>query len=51
MTHADSLAFIPDDELFATVQRLTARTNVALADGPNGIEAIGATEKPSTENA
>ena len=32
MTHADSLAFIPDDELFATVQRLTARSNVALAD-------------------
>jgi hypothetical protein len=29
---ADSLAFIPDDELFATVQRLTARSNVALAD-------------------
>src|SRR5689334_4259762 len=32
MTQSDSLAFIPDDELFATVQRLTARTNVALAD-------------------
>ncbi len=32
MTHADSLACIPDDELFATVQRLTARSNVALAD-------------------
>src|SRR6185295_19248794 len=32
MTHTDSLAVIPDDELFATVQRLTARSNVALAD-------------------
>jgi hypothetical protein len=32
MTQFDSLAFIPDDELFATVQRLTARANVALAD-------------------
>jgi hypothetical protein len=32
MTQFDSLAFIPDDELFATVQRLTARSNVALAD-------------------
>jgi hypothetical protein len=32
MIHADSLAFIPDDELFAAVQRLTARSNVALAD-------------------
>src|SRR5262245_57057648 len=32
MMQLDSLAFIPDDELFATVQRLTARSNVALAD-------------------
>jgi 5-methylcytosine-specific restriction endonuclease McrA len=32
MTPVDSLAFIPDDELFATVQRLTARSNVALAE-------------------
>jgi hypothetical protein len=32
MTLADSLALIPDDDLFATVQRLTARSNVALAD-------------------
>src|SRR5215510_8566502 len=32
MTHIDSLSSIPDDELFATVQRLTARSNVALAD-------------------
>jgi hypothetical protein len=32
MTHCDSLASISDDELFATVQRLTARSNVALAD-------------------
>jgi hypothetical protein len=32
MPHVDSLAFIPDDELFATVQRLTARSNIALAD-------------------
>jgi hypothetical protein len=32
MTHTDPLASIPDDELFATVQRLTARSNVALAE-------------------
>ena len=32
MTHRDSLASISDDELFATVQHLTARANVALAD-------------------
>jgi hypothetical protein len=32
MKHADSLAFISDDELFVTVQRLTARSNVALAE-------------------
>src|SRR5689334_8030000 len=32
MTYADSLALIPDDKLFATVQRLTAQANVALAD-------------------
>jgi len=32
MTHRDSLASISDDELFATVQHLTARSNVALAD-------------------
>src|SRR5207342_2528364 len=32
MTHCDSLASISDDELFATVQHLTARSNVALAD-------------------
>src|SRR5262245_52524262 len=32
MTHSDSLAAIPDDELFAGVQRLTARSNVTLAD-------------------
>src|ERR1044071_4446798 len=32
MTRCDSLAFISDDELFATVQRLTARANVALAE-------------------
>jgi hypothetical protein len=32
MTHTDSLAFISDDELFATVQQLTARSNVTLAD-------------------
>src|SRR6186713_1408865 len=35
MTHAvplASLASIPDDELFTAVQRLTARSNVALAD-------------------
>ena len=32
VTHADPLATIPDDELFTTVQRLTARCNVALAD-------------------
>ena len=31
MTHCDSLASISDDELFATVQHLTARSNVALA--------------------
>ena len=31
MTHCDSLAFISDDELFATVRHLTARANVALA--------------------
>ena len=32
MTHCDSLASISDDELFATVEHLTARSNVALAD-------------------
>ena len=32
MTHADLLTTIPDDELFTTVQRLTARSNVTLAD-------------------
>ena len=32
MTNAAPLASISDDELFATVQRLTARSNVALAD-------------------
>ncbi len=32
MTHCDSLASISDDELFVTVQQLTARSNVALAD-------------------
>src|SRR5882724_11411050 len=32
MTHCDSLTSISDDELFATVQHLTARSNVALAD-------------------
>src|SRR5678815_667968 len=32
VTHADPLASIPDDELFTVVQRLTARSNVALAD-------------------
>src|SRR5258708_16487401 len=32
MTLRDSLASISDDELFATVQHLTARSNVALAD-------------------
>jgi hypothetical protein len=32
MTHRDSLASISDEELFATVQHLTARSNVALAD-------------------
>src|SRR5689334_8257231 len=32
MTDTDSLASLPDGELFATVQRLTARSNVALAD-------------------
>ena len=32
MTRCDSLASISDDELFATVQHLTARSNVALAD-------------------
>jgi 5-methylcytosine-specific restriction endonuclease McrA len=32
MTQPDTLALIPDDELFATVQGLTARSNVALAD-------------------
>src|SRR5437762_7563294 len=32
MTHRDSLASISDDDLFATVQQLTARANVALAD-------------------
>src|SRR5262245_22273356 len=32
MTHADSLSSLPDDELFAAVQTLTARTNIALAD-------------------
>src|SRR6185295_2349562 len=32
MTPAESLAFIPDDELFRAVQRLTARSNVDLAD-------------------
>ncbi|HEX3593926.1 MAG TPA: hypothetical protein VHU80_02460 [Polyangiaceae bacterium] len=31
MTSYDSLASISDDELFATVQHLTARANVALA--------------------
>jgi len=32
MTHRDSLASISDDQLFAAVQHLTARSNVALAD-------------------
>src|SRR6187402_704259 len=32
MTHAEPLATIPDDELFSAGQRLTARSNVALAD-------------------
>jgi len=32
MTHRDSLASISDDQLFATVQHLTALSNVALAD-------------------
>src|SRR6186713_530641 len=32
MTHAESMSSIRDDELFAAVQRLTARSNVALAD-------------------
>jgi len=32
MTHCDSLTSISDDELFATVQHLTARSNVALAE-------------------
>src|SRR5882672_7280438 len=32
MIHRDSLASISDDQLFATVQHLTARSNVALAD-------------------
>ena len=32
MIHVDSLASIPDDELFAGVERLTAKSNAALAD-------------------
>src|SRR6188472_835874 len=32
MAPIDSLSAIPDDDLFATVQRLTARSNIALAD-------------------
>src|SRR6186713_3556954 len=32
MMNVDALACIPDEELFTTVQRLTARSNVALAD-------------------
>ena len=32
MRHIDALASIPDDELFAGVERLTARANIALAD-------------------
>jgi hypothetical protein len=32
MDHGHSLESIPDDELLASVQRLTARSNVALAD-------------------
>jgi hypothetical protein len=32
MIHHDALASISDDDLFVTVQRLTARSNVALAD-------------------
>src|SRR5882724_5801834 len=32
MTHCASMASISDDELFATVRHLTARSNVALAD-------------------
>ncbi len=32
MIHADSLASIPDDDLFAGVERLVARSNAALAD-------------------
>jgi hypothetical protein len=32
MIHADSLASIPDDDLFAGVERLVARSNTALAD-------------------
>jgi hypothetical protein len=32
MIHVDSLASIPDDDLFAGVERLVARSNAALAD-------------------
>src|SRR5580765_1042235 len=32
MIHHEALASISDDDLFVTVQRLTARSNVALAD-------------------
>lgn len=32
MIQHDTLASISDDDLFVTVQRLTARSNVALAD-------------------
>jgi len=31
MDHAHSLESLPDEELLASVQRLTARSNVALA--------------------
>ncbi len=36
MIHFESLASIPDDELFADVERLTARSNVALVRGRSG---------------
>ena len=32
MIRLDSLASIPDDDLFVSVEKLTARSNVALAD-------------------
>jgi hypothetical protein len=32
MDHSDSLESIPDEELLASVQRFTARSNIALAD-------------------